>query len=352
MLYVYTAGTSTPVALYSDVALTTPLSNPVAADSAGRFPELFQTPDTSIKLILKNSAEVTIWSADNISAIPAPQPFDGEWVNDFRLTLTSGLPVTTADVMAATSLYLTPLTGNRLDLPDAAGLPVRVTSAEVLIAIPASTSQMYDVFLYNNAGVVTIELVAWANDTTRITAVVRTTTGRPYKSGDVTRMYVGSLRTTAVSGQTEDSATKRFLANFYHARPRRLFRAETAGSWTYATASWRQVNANTANQVEWVTGIEEAPISLGCVTQGSHGTPGTLIGGAFGVDSVTGPSGISLGATFYAQVANVAMTNVCVGEAYLGIGRHYAAWIEYGAVGTTTFNGNAVPTGMRGMVWG
>jgi hypothetical protein len=72
-------------------------------------------------------------------------------INDFRLTLTTGVPVTTTDVTAATTLFCTPYRGNRIALFDAAGNSTVRTSAEFSIAVPATTSQMYDVFAFANS---------------------------------------------------------------------------------------------------------------------------------------------------------------------------------------------------------
>jgi hypothetical protein len=64
-LYSYEAGTSTPLALYSDAALTIPLLNPVEADSAGRFPALYaQAQD--YRLVLTTAAGATIWTRDPV----------------------------------------------------------------------------------------------------------------------------------------------------------------------------------------------------------------------------------------------------------------------------------------------
>jgi hypothetical protein len=167
----------------------------------------------------------------------------------------------TADVTAATTLYLTPCYGNRIDLPDSLGNPQRHTTAEISIAVPATTSQMYDVFVYSSSGTATLELLAWTNDTTRATALVRTN-GRWLKTGDLTRMYVGSVRTTTVSGQTEDSAVKRYVWNMYNRAERVLQRLETTASWTYQTATFRQANAAAANQVDVVQGLAESPLWL------------------------------------------------------------------------------------------
>jgi hypothetical protein len=69
LLYTYAAGTTTPATTYSDVALTTPNSNPVVADSAGRLTVVL-VPGQSYKYIAKTSAGVTLWTRDNILAVP------------------------------------------------------------------------------------------------------------------------------------------------------------------------------------------------------------------------------------------------------------------------------------------
>ena len=64
-LYTYAAGTTTPQDTYSDVGLTTPNTNPVILDSAGRATVFLS--NSSYKFVLKDSDDVTIWSQDNIT---------------------------------------------------------------------------------------------------------------------------------------------------------------------------------------------------------------------------------------------------------------------------------------------
>lgn len=61
------AGTSTPQALYSDDALSVPLPNPVIADGNGYFPAMFSEP-VALKLELRTSADVVIWTTDDITS--------------------------------------------------------------------------------------------------------------------------------------------------------------------------------------------------------------------------------------------------------------------------------------------
>ena len=76
-------------------------------------------------------------------------------------------------------------------------------TSPISIAVPSTTSTVYDVFVYDSSGTSTLELTAWTNLTTRATALA-------YQNGVlcktegalVTRRYLGSFRTTGVSGQT------------------------------------------------------------------------------------------------------------------------------------------------------
>lgn len=65
-LYFYVSGTTTPQNTYSDSGLTTPNSNPVLLDSAGRIPEIYAAYDKTFRVVLKTSADVTVWTKDNV----------------------------------------------------------------------------------------------------------------------------------------------------------------------------------------------------------------------------------------------------------------------------------------------
>lgn len=81
-LYFYITGTSTPTNTYSNSTLVTPNANPITLDSAGRSPtDIFLDPNTTYKVVLKDSAGVTIWTKDpvvdpaaNVSAAFAVYP--------------------------------------------------------------------------------------------------------------------------------------------------------------------------------------------------------------------------------------------------------------------------------------
>lgn len=65
-LHFYESGTTKPADVYADTALTVPATNPVVADSAGRFPDIFlQAID--YKVVLADSGGATVWTADPVS---------------------------------------------------------------------------------------------------------------------------------------------------------------------------------------------------------------------------------------------------------------------------------------------
>ena len=68
-VYTYAAGTTTPLATYSDAAGTTPNTNPVILDSRGEASVFFAT--SSYKLVLKDASDATIWTQDNVSVANA-----------------------------------------------------------------------------------------------------------------------------------------------------------------------------------------------------------------------------------------------------------------------------------------
>jgi hypothetical protein len=257
-----------------------------------------------------------------------------------RLTLTTALPVTTADVTAAGTLYYTPYIHNQVPLYDGAATWTRRTFAEISIAVPAVANQMYDVFVYDNAGTAALELLAWTNDTTRATALVKQD-GRWVKTGATTRLYVGSFRTTTVVSQTEDSKSNRLVWNFYNRQRRPLARQETTASWTYTTATHRQANAAAANQVAVVIGVAEAEVDLTVRTMTSNTSAGVAAVVSIGEDSTTTPSTSGeYGYVMTQVVGQIVPSGSGRFRKFPAVGYHFYAWLEYSiATGTTTFYG-------------
>lgn len=273
-----------------------------------------------------------------------------EYANQGRLTLSSGVPVTTSDVTAATTVYFTPFRGDTLALYNTPQWDV-LQFTQQSIAVPATTNTNYDIFAYNNSGIVALEAVAWTNDTTRATALALQN-GIYVKSGTPAHRYLGSFRTTATSGRTEDSLAKRYVWN-YDNRVQKIMQAlEATTSWTYSTNSYRQANANTANQLDFIIGVQEDSVlaSLNTAASNSTATP-RFVANAIGLDSTTIPYGGNA-ANPTPPVAALATTCPLTQPIPISAGHHKLVWLECGSGSDTqTWYGVGV-RGIQGYLLG
>jgi len=274
---------------------------------------------------------------------------------EFRLTGTTGVPVTTSDVTAIETLYWTPYKGNRVAVYNGTNWVMR-TSAQLTLDVPDATNS-YDVFVYDSLGTVVIESLAWTNPTTRATALVYLD-GVLVKSGDPLRRYVGSFYcTTAGNGQTEDSFANRYVWNYYN-RVRRPMRVlEATDNWAYSTATIRQANGSTANQLNFMIGVSEDMVSATIQASVSSTLQGEGITVGIGVDDTTAftSGGLFPRATVF-QNGTTAVTASL--STYVSAGKRFLSWNEKGnATGTNTWygdNGDATTyqSGIYGEIWG
>lgn len=176
-----------------------------------------------------------------------------------RLTLTTGTPILTSDVSGATTLYFTPFRGNQIGLYDGSNWVIHIFTQRSLSLAGLTASTLYDIFIYDNAGTLTLEAVAWtssgAGTSTRATALTKQ--DEIYvKTGALTRRYLGTIYINSTGGQTDFSAQKRYVWNYYNRVQKwSTFTANTFH--TYALNTWRSWNADNAHRTEYVVGVQE-----------------------------------------------------------------------------------------------
>lgn len=259
---------------------------------------------------------------------------------DGRITLTSGTAVTTADVLAATTVYFTPYKGNVCSLFDGTTWTPG-TFAELSLSLGSDAANTnYDLWMFDNAGTKTLERLAWSTDTARATALLLQD-GVWVKTGVTTRRYLGTYRTTGVAGQVEDSAAKRFVWNHYNRVPRDGRVVEATNTWTYTTATWRQANAATANQLAFVIGLAESELTVEIDTMAENSSIDVDALVAVGEDSTTVPTGNQIQIVGESPVASIRVPVRAVLRKWPAIGYHFYAWLERSeATGTTTWYGD------------
>jgi hypothetical protein len=267
-------------------------------------------------------------------------------VCDARLTLTQGVPVTTSDVIGASTVYLTRYRGAHVALWDGSQWVLHeVPSGDVSLALSGLTAgKNYDVFVYDDEGTLTLVLgSAWTNDTTRADALAYQDGVRVLAS-DHTRRLVGTIRATAAT-TTEDSVTKRFKLNEAHRVPRLMCCWKDA-SWTYNSPNYRTCNNDAAYIIEFLAHPDDVQSLYAMWATVGGGTHRKLSLSVDGADSdplwpkifpctITG----SLDDTFVVT---------CSGDIPLAAGYHYCNPVEK-APASQSYTGAGA--GLRGVIW-
>ena len=281
-----------------------------------------------------------------------------------RLTTESGVPVSITDRSLQSTIYFTPYLGSQIGLFTSGSWAVTSFTEKSLALSGLTSDSNYDVFIYDNAGTLTLELSAvWTNNTTR-SDTLTTQDGILVKSSNTSRRYIGTIRTTSTT-TTEDSGGgittqvggKRFVWNYYNRVPRFIRVISLTNSWTY-NGGWRIANGGTAptNCVEYVTGdssllIDSEVIGVSLVTATS-----SYMYVAIGIDSSTPASG-NLKRGHAGSSGNQWGGPHAIYSGLPGLGYHYIAWLErsgtisntwYGDDGDTLDNG--VQSGLEAII--
>lgn len=169
-------------------------------------------------------------------------------ISQGRLTLTSNTPVLSSNVTNATTLYYTPYTGSQISIWDGSKWSVRTFTERSLSLSGLAANTNFDVFLYDNAGTLTLEAVAWSNSgagTSTRASALSFLNGVRVKDSDK-RKYLGSFRTTATIGQTEfvnnNLPSSLLLKNEFNRIPIVLFQNEGITVHSYSSTTVRNYN--------------------------------------------------------------------------------------------------------------
>lgn len=254
-----------------------------------------------------------------------------------RLTLTTGVPLTVTDVTGAGTLYYTPYFHNRVSVFDGTRWKIH-TFTERSLALTLTSGKNYDVFLYDNAGTLTLELsAAWTNDTTRADALT-TQDGVQVKSGATTRLWLGTIRASGANttedsggGATTQVGGKRYVWNAYNRVRRWMSVFDSTITHTYATLTWRQFNAAAGNKCEYVCGALGESVSASAYGPVQH-TGVNFVAHGIGVDSTTVNSAVAYG-TAPQGTGTMAATGMYVGNP--GLGYHALNWLQISTTGGT-----------------
>jgi hypothetical protein len=196
-----------------------------------------------------------------------------------RLSLVTADTFPTTDQIDADRLYYIPHSSNLIALRSGSEwrLVPFVESSASLAALPANTN--HDVFISLNGASLAFEFQAWTSATAQSVALVRQD-GVLCKLGDLTRRYMGTIRTTG-AGKTESSRAKRFVWNVSNQIEHVLRRRPVPSSWSAVGTAWRAANGDNDNRVQVVCGVRQNLIDLRLIGRASiNGELGIAINSA------------------------------------------------------------------------
>jgi hypothetical protein len=254
-----------------------------------------------------------------------------------------------SDAVAATAIGLVPFNHDRIPLWNGVRwvsrrIPAFATNKITLSGLTSGNN--YDDFAYWDSATSSVKLelsAAWTNDTTRNDALASVpTTALVTKAADPTRLYVGTFRSTSTT-TTEDSKSKRFVWSMYNRVRRELSRIESTASWTMAAGGFRQANASTSNQVEYVAGFGDVALDLELRAMAQISGTARQVWVGIGLDSTTTEAGTCLFGGFTPQALSLQDDVFQIGASYRGapgFGYHKLVWLEACSGATATFYGS------------
>lgn len=295
-----------------------------------------------------------------------------------RLTLQSGLPVMTADQAGVGTIYYDAYNGGNI-VPyytGSADALDQITSNEMTLTLEAAgagvenNNDNFDIWWFHNAGTPVIVVATngsgggWSADTggsltargtgysqidnsTRqyitnkniITHAYNGTTDYgPIAANQAT--YLGGFYTTAAGKTTQQFAPTPVvggtnncvcLYNPFNLRTLTSFEVDATNTWNYGTATWRAADGNANNKVRYFDGLGQMLVVASAATQAAGPNQDCSVSVDFDSASAA-PTGF-IGDNFNGN------GTIAGGTTFMGIGLHYAQWIEK-ASGTCGFNGS------------
>ena len=212
-----------------------------------------------------------------------------------RLTLESGVAISSTDQTAKTTIYYTPNTHSLIGLYDETTLAwtAHPFTQKSLALGTLVSGKNYDVFAALTSGAVAIEALVWTSDSARAT-ILNAVDGVWLKNGDMSRRYVGTFRTVTTT-TTEDSEAKRFVYNVNNQVSRSMLGVlgyvndNAVATFTFNSQNvWAALNSGSGNKCEWVNGLTETVFLAGAALYSAGAGSFLMVG--VGIDSTTSAS--------------------------------------------------------------
>lgn len=304
-----------------------------------------------------------------------------------RLTLTSGSPVMTADVLNATTVYYDTYSTNQVPVFNGTAWSyLTITGDELSDVISALTSSnLYDFFIGNNGVPTLCTGPAWSNSTAgsssrgtgagttllaRLSGILTNAVSMTCKNGSSSFTcginqctWVGSTYAVA-NGQTSVNISTSAsggagsiigLCNAPNVEKRQTTQnIDSEGFYTYATNTWRNKATGVGNRITWVDCLGQASVIVTAksdTTNGSGGAGGPSIGLLTNNQNTTPNTGSVAQWVAGNTVISAQFTMISRTKAGPLLGLNFVQEVEEGNGSNTNFSQNSQDTIWAEIPW-
>lgn len=253
------------------------------------------------------------------------------------LSLTSGVAFPTSYVTAGTTLYWVPIDSGKAGLYDGSAVwSVVEPGALSLTMVGLTASKPYDIFLDWNAGTPVLKALVWTDDTNRATAITTQDSVRVL-TGQTDWRLVGTVYIDSGGGAVSDNATLMHVSNLYHQVQKVGFKVDS-GTHIYTTATFRQFDGDTANEISFVVCIDERKTFAKFVCHWRNNTISSGANVGLGLDSTSARISACTSESMQQAVASYLSPLSSEGDFHTGVGRHRVVALQYSqAYGSATW---------------
>jgi hypothetical protein len=301
-------------------------------------------------------------------ATPAPQFVQPP---QFRLTTTSGNPISPASATGVNTVYETPYNGNLIPLWNGtAFIPTACAEMSNVLANSSSgnagpaaavAASVYDLVAWNNAGTCTLTRdVAWSTVTApaagdafaRVRGILVNSVSIANGPAAGYGTFLGTITTdaggvtvtfnptpaAASAGPTNGAWVG--LWNYYNRVTVGATAQDSKTSWSDGgTGSWETADASVKNRITYVAGVAEDGVVASYLDAGGVSVSSSISMVGVGVDSATVQSAAAALPVGASGGGNGSATATYLGVA--AIGQHYFQALEYAASAATFYGTNA-----------
>lgn len=259
-------------------------------------------------------------------------------VQQIRLTLQQGFPVTDADIGAANSVCLEPYKSPHNQLTTFDGTNWNsfdvAPSTYCLSASGLTANTNYDVLVTESIGVPLMSWsAAWSNDSTPPPRALQN--GVEVSAADHTKLVIGAVRVNSI-GLLMDSHVCRCLSNYYNPQIRKMWAQDSALTWPDHSPStgFELAHGNAALQLEYIA-VTSRVIAAHVAAQAQVQVPSGIAGGnamvGIGLNGSLGDVSFPhLHASIWSSAGGAFPTTADY-EDNPGIGHVTVSWLERGS---------------------